>query len=215
MLSRPTSDTDRAADVVRFGYHGSSTLVRGLIQDAGFDDAGFLLREYDVTDPFRALRAGELDVMTVKFRVNEPDLAVSPVLAYDARAVVVGAGHPLAGRESVSIEELADYETFDRPGRMPAYVWDEVVPPRTPSGRPIRRAHQVSTIAELMRLVAGSSAVHISLASLAELAPPHVAVVPIHDLPSAPVAVAWRREERLPARVRTFVEAVGCEGDRR
>ncbi|MFE0375098.1 LysR substrate-binding domain-containing protein [Streptomyces inhibens] len=204
MPSRTTDDHGP----IRFGYHGSSALVRSLIRDAGFDDTGFLLREYDVIDPFRALREGELDVMSVKFRVDEPDLAVSPVLAHDARAAVVAAGHPLAGRESVSIEELADYEAFDRPGRMPAYVWDEVVPPRTPSGRPIRRSHQVSTIAEMMRLVAGSTAVHISLASLAEVAPPQVAVVPIHDLPSAPVAVAWRRAEPLPERVRAFVESV-------
>ncbi|MGW7528818.1 LysR substrate-binding domain-containing protein [Streptomyces sp. NPDC054783] len=200
----PTVDSEP----IRFGYHGSADLVRRLIDDAGLDDHDVELRQYDVTDPFRALRSGELDVMTVKFQVREPDLSVSRVLAHDARAAVVGIAHPLAGRSSVSIEELAAYETFARPGRMPAYVWDDVVPPRTPAGRPLRRCHQVSTIRQMMCLVAESTAVHISLASLADVAPPQVAIVPIHDLPSAPVAVAWRRGEELPGHVRAFVERV-------
>ncbi|MFJ9418672.1 LysR substrate-binding domain-containing protein [Streptomyces sp. NPDC101227] len=210
MPSRTTVDLDR----IRCGYHGSADLVRRLLHDAGLDDEEVALSQYDVTDPFRALRSGELDVMTVKFQVREPDLAVSPVLAHDARAAVVGTAHPLAGRASVSIEELAAYETFARPGRMPAYVWDEVVPPHTPAGRPLRRCHQVSTIPQMMRLVAESTAVHISLASLADVAPPQVAIVPIHDLPGAPVAVAWRRGAELPGCVRAFVERVqrgGCE----
>ncbi|MGW8555963.1 LysR substrate-binding domain-containing protein [Streptomyces tubercidicus] len=205
-----TVDPDR----VRFGYHGSADLVRRLIRDVGLDDHDVVLSQYDVTDPFRALRSGELDVMVVKFQVREPDLSVSPVLAHDDRAAVVASAHPLAGRASVSIEELAAYETFARPGRMPSYVWDDVVPPHTPAGRPLRRCHQVSTIPQMMRLVAESTAVHISLASLADVAPPQVVIVPIHDLPSAPVALAWRRGEELPRHVRAFVEQVqraGCE----
>jgi DNA-binding transcriptional LysR family regulator len=184
---------------IRFGYHGSRDLAERLVRAAGADRALSLV-EYDVNDPFRALRAGELDVMIVKFAPSEPDLAYSAVLDTDARAAIVGADHPLADRSSVSIEELADYDGFQCPGTFPPQVWDEVVPPMTPGGRVVRRRYSLTSTAALMDFVVRHQAVHISLLSLADVAPPQVRVVPIHDLPPAPVALAW-------VRPRPFVEA--------
>ncbi|MFJ8589464.1 LysR substrate-binding domain-containing protein [Streptomyces sp. NPDC093595] len=190
---------------IRLGYHGSAEVAHRILRLAGHDPAGVLLSQYDVADPFRGVREGGLDLMIVKFRLDEPDLAVSRVLTYDARAAVVGAGHPLAARASVSIEELADYDAFERPGTMPDYVWDEVVPPRTPAGRTIHRRHQVTDVPRMMALVAEEGAVHISLVSLADVAPPGIRVVPIHDLPPAPVALAWPRSTAPAPHIADFV----------
>ncbi|MFF9870383.1 LysR substrate-binding domain-containing protein [Streptomyces sp. NPDC013953] len=203
----PSSTTPSPAGppAIRLGYHGSVEVAHRILRLAGHDPAGVLLSQYDVADPFRGVRDGGLDLMIVKFRLDEPDLAVSRVLAYDARAAVVGAGHPLAGRESVSIEELADYDAFERPGTMPDYVWDEVVPPRTPAGRTIHRRHRVTDVPRMMALVAKEGAVHISLVSLADVAPPGIRVVPIHDLPPAPVALAWSRDAALAPHIAGFL----------
>ncbi|MFD0688731.1 LysR substrate-binding domain-containing protein [Actinomadura fibrosa] len=179
---------------IRLGYHGSPHVATRIVRAAGRAADEIDLAVYDIADPFRALRAGDLDAMVVKFGLAEPDLRRGAELATDARAVVVGDGHPLAGRASVSIEELAAFDAFDRPGRLPAYIWDEVVPPATPAGRPIRRRHRVRTVPEMFALVAAGEAVHVSLASLADIAPPGVRVVPVHDLPPAPVSLAWRRD---------------------
>ena len=184
--------TDRLP-TIRLGYHGSLRLPTRIAATAG-RPGSTELRQYDIRDPFRGLRAGELDVMIVKFNVKEPDLRCGAVLATDDRAAVVGARHPLARRDSVSIEELADFDTFRCPGAFPAYVWEEVVPPVTPAGRPIRRVHDMTSAADMMKLVAGGSAVHITVLSLADVAPLTVRVVPIHDLPPAPVALAWCRD---------------------
>jgi DNA-binding transcriptional LysR family regulator len=186
---------------IRFGYHGSRDLAERLVRAAG-GDRDFVLSEYDVSDPFRALRAGELDVMITKFAPSESDLAYSAVLDTDARAAILGADHPLADRSSVSIEELADYDGFQCPGTFPPQVWNEVVPPVTPGGRPINRRYSLASTAALMEHVVRHQAMHVSLLSLADVAPPAVRVVPIHDLPPAPVALAW-----VPARsyVRSFV----------
>ena len=200
----PTTGPD---PVIRLGYHGSVEVAHAIARLAGPGHAEVRTSPYDVVDPFHGVRTGGLDVMIVKFSLREPDLAASRVLAYDGRAAVVGARHPLAGRASVSIEELADYSTFQRPGVFPDYVWDEAVPPRTPAGRPVDRRHQVSDIPRMMALVAEGEAVHISLAPLADVAPPAVRIVPIHDLPPAPVALAWRRGGKLPAHVREFITA--------
>jgi DNA-binding transcriptional LysR family regulator len=188
---------------LRFGYHGSTDVPTAIIRAAGYCEDEVELREYAVADPFRLLREGELDMMIVKFTVREPGIACSGVLATDARAAIVGADHPLAARASVSIEELAGFDAFHCPGSMPPYVWDEVVPPVTPSGRPIHRRHHLTTTAGMIDLVANAGAVHISLLSLADVVPPTVRVVPIHDLPPAPVAVAWVAG-RDDGRVRAF-----------
>lgn len=193
-------------DPLRFGYHGSTAAPTAIVHAAGLRDDEVELVEYAVADPFRLLRAGELDMMIVKFTVREPDLVCSGVLATDARAAILGADHPLADRTSVSVEELAGYDSFQCPGSMPAYVWDEVVPPRTPKGRSIRRRHPITTTGGMLDLVRTTDAVHISLLSLADIAPPSVRVVPIDDLPPAPVAVAWVAG-RDDTRVRAFAAA--------
>ncbi|BCB75185.1 hypothetical protein GCM10022251_34570 [Phytohabitans flavus] len=198
-------DTAAPTGPIRLGYHGSPVLTARIARVSGRGEQDVLMSPYDIADPFHTVRAGEVDVIVVKFGLREPDLEVSRTLAFDERAVVVGSGHPLAGRESVSIEELADYDAFDRPGRLPEYVWDQVVPARTPAGRPIRRRHRVTAIPQMMALVAEAGAVHISLQSLADVAPPGIRVLPIHDLPPAPVAFAWRRDPAPPRHVREFI----------
>ncbi|NUU25621.1 MAG: LysR family transcriptional regulator [Streptomycetaceae bacterium] len=199
--------THPAPPDIRFGYHGSKLIATRIIEAAGYDPAvGFVLSEYDIADPFRMLRDGEQDVMIAKFALDEPDLACGPVLLSEDRAIVVRADHPLAGRGSVSIEDVADYACFERPGTMPAYVWDEVVPPTTPSGRVLKRVHQVETVPQMMALVATTDAVHVSLASLTDLAPSQIRIVPIHDLAPAPVVLAWRRD-LAAEHVRAFLAA--------
>lgn len=198
-------DPAAATTPVRLGYHGSPVLAGRIAGAGGRGERDVLLSTYDIANPFHTVRTGEVDAIIVKFEMREPDLEVSRTLAFDGRAAVVGAGHPLAGRESVSIEELADYDAFDRPGLLPAYVWDQVVPVRTPAGRPIHRRHRVTAIPQMMALVAEAGAVHISLQSLADVAPPGIRIVPIHDLPPAPVALAWRRDPAPPRHVREFV----------
>lgn len=192
---------------IRLGYHGSPSIATRILHQAGRTESDARPSQYDIADPFRALLEDQLDVMIVKFGVDEPALRCSKTLGYEPRAAVVRAQHPLAARDSISIEEVAAYSVFDRPGVFPASIWDEVVPPRTASGRELRRRHRVATVPEMMALIASSDAVHVSLASLAEIAPPSIRIVPIHDLPPAPVALAWRRGIELPAHVQSFIEA--------
>ncbi|BFV55547.1 hypothetical protein KCMC57_up06510 [Kitasatospora sp. CMC57] len=200
---------------VHLGYHGSAEVAHRITALAGATEAAEL-SQYDIADPFRGLRHGELDLAIVKFGLREPDLAVSRVLGWDARAVVVAVEHPLAlaGAASVSVEDIARYDAFHCPGQLPGYVWDEVVPPYTPGGRPIVRRHQVGAIPEMLALVASGAAVHLSVASLADIAPPTVRVLPVHDLPPAPVALAWHRGADLPLHVRKFIATAEAEASR-
>src|ERR1700738_161976 len=125
------SRTAAPAPPIRFGIHGSPVLAIGILRDARHDEGQVRWCGYDVADPFRGLRAGETDVMIVKYAVHEADLAVSRPVAHDPRAVLLGVHHPLAGRSSVSLDDLADYDAFECPGEFPADVWDQIVPPHT------------------------------------------------------------------------------------
>jgi DNA-binding transcriptional LysR family regulator len=195
--------TDRPGPI-RFGYHGSLPAARAIVHAAGRRDDEVELSQYDLMDPFRSLRGGLLDVMIIKFEQCEKDLRYSAVLTTDPRAAVLGVGHPLAGRESIGLEELADFDSFRCPGTFPTDVWDQVVPPRTPAGRPIRRRHELVDLATMVDTITRTTAVHISLLSLADVAPPGTRVVPIHDLPPAPVGLAWLRDLE-PGPVHDFV----------
>ncbi|MEV6549463.1 LysR substrate-binding domain-containing protein [Streptomyces sp. NPDC051597] len=190
---------------VRLGIHGSPDLAAAIIRAAGRDASEVELVGYEVGDPFRGLRAGELDVMIVKYGLEEPDLAVSRPVALDPRAVIVGAHHPLATHASVSVEELAAYEGFRCPGAFPEYVWDEVVPPRTPKGRRIRRAYEMGTVKGLMGTLSGTDAVHLTFQSLEAIAPARMKVIPIVDLPPAPVSLAWLRDPGPAAHTARFI----------
>lgn len=189
---------------IRFGYHGSLRAAQALVRTAGHPVEEFSFAEYDITDPFGALRRDDLDLMIVKFRCTEADLEYSAPVGTEQRVAVLGAHHPLAGRASVSVEELADYDAFRCPGTFPLGIWDEVVPPRTPAGRPIRRRHELTGTASMMATVTRTDAVHLSLRSLADIASEAVRVVGIRDLPPAPVRLATRRG-RAADGVRAFV----------
>ncbi|MER7462181.1 LysR substrate-binding domain-containing protein [Streptomyces sp. NPDC097981] len=190
---------------VRLGVHGSTHLASCLVAAAGHPHASVEYVPYEVTEPFGPLRAGRMDIMVVKYDPLEPDIAVSRPVGFDGRAVLVGAHHPLAGRATVSVEEVAEYEGFRCPGDFPARVWDLVVPPRTPRGRAIRRVHAMTTLTAMADLLGSTSAMHLSFQSLDAVVPPDIKVVPVHDLPPSPVAFAWLRGTEPPAHVRQLV----------
>ncbi|MFF2352732.1 LysR substrate-binding domain-containing protein [Kitasatospora sp. NPDC058115] len=192
---------------VRFGVHGSSHLARRLIAAAGTDPDTVEFVPYEVTEPFRLLREGAMDLMIVKYDLFEADIAASATLAQDHRAVIVGEHHPLAGRDEVSIEEAAEYDAFSCPGDFPPYVWDLIVPPRTPAGTPIRRVHPMTTQEGMAAVLATTQAVHVSFQSLADVVPPHIRVVPMRGLPPAPVMIGWLRGARLSPEAAALVAA--------
>jgi DNA-binding transcriptional LysR family regulator len=201
----PTLPTHTPLDTIRLGIHGSDHLASRVVTAAGYAQSSVEYVPYEVTEPFAPLRAGHLHIMIVKYDPDEPDIVVSDPVGFDGRAVLVGAHHPLADRDTVSIEEVADYDGFQCPGDFPANVWDLVVPPRTPQGRTIRRVHSMTTLPKLVELLGGTMAMHVSFQSLDAVLPVHIRVVPVHDLPPSPVALAWLRGAELPDHVRAFV----------
>lgn len=189
---------------IHLGIFGTPALAADILRAAGHPVDQYW-HYYEIADPFRQLRSGETDLMIIRYSVQDADLAVSRPVAEDPRAALLGAHHPLAARDSLSLDELADYDAFDAPGVFPADVWDRIVPPHTATGRPIRRTRRMTTFAHLAEVLAETDAVHLSFSSLHTVAPPGIAVVPIRDLPPAPVTLCWLRDAVLPDHVARFI----------
>jgi hypothetical protein len=104
--------------------------------------------------------------------------------------LAVAATHPLAAKESISIEEVADFDVMQPPDSFPRELFDELVPPRTPSGRELRRKINVVSFHEVLSLVALGRAVHPTVRSLPVIRD-DIQLVPIRDLPSMSLGLIW------------------------
>jgi DNA-binding transcriptional LysR family regulator len=164
-----------------------------------------VVSEVFFTDPLGALRRGEIDLLAARLPIEQPDLVVGPTLASEPMVLAVAGDHPLANREAVSIEELADYRVAPITDE-PKELIDAVMPRRTPSGRPIRRLpRRPKTPHEVTALIARGRIVHPTVPSFAEyFGQPGIKYVPIRDMPPLRSGLLWRRRASDP-RLREFI----------
>lgn len=163
------------------------------------------LEEVETFDAYRTLRRGDIDVLCNWSAVDEPDLTAGTVFANYERALAVAPSHRLARRRSVSVEELANEEVALPPMTTPSAVYDLLVPPRTPSGRPIRRTQPIRTINEILSLVARGRIVHPTSSRVPIFARDDVVLIPISDLPPIPLGLVWSTARENP-RIRALDE---------
>ncbi|HMI70891.1 MAG TPA: LysR family transcriptional regulator [Solirubrobacteraceae bacterium] len=162
-----------------------------------------VVSEITWTDPLGPLRRGEVDLTAIRFPLRQPDLVVGPVLTTDARALAVADDHPLAGRSTVCVEDLADYEVAAGTPAIPQELIDALLPRKTPSGRPIAR-RTVSGAVQTLAMVARGEIVHATVASLPDyMSYPGITYIPIVDLPPCDAGLVWRASEETPA-IRAF-----------
>jgi DNA-binding transcriptional LysR family regulator len=171
-----------------------------------------------IKDPFSPLRRGKLDVVVNWLPVGEPDLTDGPALAYYDRVLAVSPGHRLAARESISLEELADEVVNRPPATFPTSFADAIYPLRTPSGRIIRRvalgpdnSDDEWSYGALIAAVARGELVHPTMRGVAALELENLVLVPIRDLPCAPLGLIWRNAAE-DARIRALAEVARSEG---
>ncbi|GGV36038.1 LysR family transcriptional regulator [Kitasatospora herbaricolor] len=152
------------------------------------------VRLSSLEDPFGKLRAGECDVFVAWLPVEEPDLTVGPTLFTDPRILAVSEDHPLAGRSTVALEELADFPNAT--GRIGLDYWEEgYMPFTTPRGRPIERVHQVADSAELIDMVTMGEIIQPFPSHVTRYwGMPNVRWLPIRGLPPLSFVLVWRTE---------------------
>src|SRR3954469_3937986 len=156
-------------------------------------------------NPLDWLRADEPDLLAMRLPLDEPDVTIGPILSREERILAVARSHPLAGRRSVCLEDLAGY-TLPYASTLPAATMDAFVPARTPSGRPLRRVEH-RTVADAIVRAATGETVHPTVRSFLEhFRHPDVIGVPIRDLPASETALVWLSANRS-AKIRAFVHS--------
>ncbi|MDI6105268.1 LysR substrate-binding domain-containing protein [Actinoplanes sp. NEAU-A12] len=147
-----------------------------------------------------------MDLQIAWLPVLEADLTVGPVIYIEPVVLAVGATHRLAGRESISYEDLGDEIVMG--GAEPDYWREALVPRTTPSGRPIRIGPIVTDYGDMIPILSNCEAVSPAHAHAIRYFPrPDLAYVPIRDAPPARWALI-RRTAAEAEHVRAFVRVV-------
>lgn len=118
-------------DTVTFGVMGpmwQDLAPMTAVFRSRFPQVDFRLREVRIDDPFTPIRNGEVDVALLWLPVDEPDLRVSAVAFTEPIVLMVGRGHELAERSSVSLDELGAYDVLPSGLRLPDY-WEAAISP--------------------------------------------------------------------------------------
>ena len=165
------------------------------------------IREARYSDFLELLRAGEIDVMLVPVPVREPDLAASPVLFREPSVLAVSARHPLARRDSVCLEDLAVDKVL-RPRGLPGYMDESLVPRQTPSGKPVERGADFSTVQEMLSLIgAGRGIFPVPAHARRFDSRPDITYLPIRDGLPRERRLIWRTAAET-SRIRAFHHTV-------
>ncbi|MEU6657860.1 LysR family transcriptional regulator [Streptomyces sp. NPDC046821] len=155
-------------------------------------DVDLRIQEIHFTDPFGPLRDGSAQVATCWLPVREPDLTVGPVVVAEPLLLMVAADHPLAARDSVGMEDLADWLLPQSAVPVPDYWLQTLVPTHTPGGRPVRRGPKVSTFQEVAAVVAAGEAISLVHGDAARYYPwPGLRYLRPYDAPLGTWVLIW------------------------
>ncbi|MFJ2738141.1 LysR family transcriptional regulator [Streptomyces sp. NPDC087440] len=150
------------------------------------------LREMQIVDGLRRLRAGDVDLLVVSLPHHEPDMVTGPVLFSEPRVLGVPSGHPLARRDSVSLEDLAAVRMLQVAGAFPDYWRADRTPRLTPAGRPVECGPEFETLQEALALIdAGEGAFVMGAQVTRFYARPGVTYLPLSDAAPLEWAPTW------------------------
>ncbi|MBB6174376.1 DNA-binding transcriptional LysR family regulator [Nocardiopsis mwathae] len=166
------------------------------------------MTEIPLSDPFGALRRGEVDAAVVLLPVEEPDLVAGVVFSQQRVTLAVPASHPFARRPRIGAEDLARIPLIPLDGPAPDY-WKKVhSPTATPEGCPIPQEEGVQTLQEGLTLIASGRGAMLLCGATAEYnRRSDVAFVPVSGLPDSALGLVLPRGREAP-RLESFAAAI-------
>jgi DNA-binding transcriptional LysR family regulator len=145
-------------------------------------------------DQTEVLRDGRADVSYIRLPADQSGLQVRPLLA-EPRVAVLPAGHRLAGKDTITIADLADEHLLQDPAAVPEWR-DIATEMRT---RRWRSAPVFRTVEEkLEHVAAGHGIVVLPLSTAVFYTRPGVAYSHVSNIPPNQVCLAWDATRRSP-----------------
>lgn len=176
-----------------------------------FPDADVRTAHVDWTERTTVLPELRVDVLVTRLPFPTDGAQVT-VLYEEPRALVLPVGHRLAGKESVTLDDISDEPLV----RVADETWNAYwrIDPR-PDGRPAPDGPLADALEDKFELVASGQALAITALPRAGTLRPDVTAVPMHGVEPAHVVLATRAEERgrlvaaFRKAARTFLKAPG------
>jgi DNA-binding transcriptional LysR family regulator len=168
------------------------------------------VRFADLLDPTGGLRRGESDVAKVYGPFDTTGLELLQLWT-EPRGVAVGATHPLAARDAITVEELVAEPTFGFP--TPDPHWREFwTAGAHRGGRPPVIAAEFRSLDALLEAIRAGLGVHITTQPLAR-STSGIAWVPVEGLEPLEHFLAWRAGDDRPGVVALAAAARAVAGD--
>jgi DNA-binding transcriptional LysR family regulator len=144
-------------------------------------------------EPREALLDRRVDAAVTRLPIRTDGLHVT-ILYDEPRLLLVPLDHRLAGKESVTLEDIADEPI----PRMPDPAWNAYwrIDPR-PDGSPAPDGPFVAAVEDKLEVIAAGQAVAIIPAGVRTASPrPDLTTVPLHDVEPSHVVLATRADDR-------------------
>ena len=143
-------------------------------------------------DQTEVLHDGRADVSYIRLPVDQSGLQVQALLA-EPRVAVFPAGHRLAGKDTISVADLADEHLLQDPAAVPE--WRDIATEMRTRRRP--RVPVFRTVEEkLEHVAAGHGIVLLPLSTAVFYTRPGVAHSHVSDIPPNQVCLAWDATRR-------------------
>lgn len=180
---------------------------------AEYPNCQLRIREVSLADPFGPLAAGELDLQFSEWPIDDPEICAGPILFSEPAALMVPAGHPLAGRSSASLEDLARGPLITFAGLSRGF--HEIhYPHRTPAGEHIEHLPVTMHFHETVEFIAAGKGITVVSARLQRyLRRDDIVYLPLADAPPLEYGLAWRNTRETPT-IRALVHTI-CQLARR
>ncbi|MFF9780489.1 LysR family transcriptional regulator [Streptomyces sp. NPDC013978] len=164
------------------------------------------VRNLTFVDMFGALLAGEVDAAFLRGPL--PGGIQSLRLATEPRVVCLPADDPLAGRETVTLADLADRAVVAMPPEVPRAWWDHLTVNPRPDGTPVRYGPVIRDTEAMVFAVTQKQAIAF-LPSAARHLYPRTGVTYVHcpELGVSTAELAWLPDHRDGPTVTALREA--------
>ncbi|MFC8125384.1 LysR family transcriptional regulator [Streptomyces sp. NPDC057302] len=205
---------------LRIGFQGTADArLMGAIADFQERHPGCVTEIVEVpfSDPFGAVRHGDVDTAIVLLPVQEPDLVLGPLFSRQPQTVAVSLRHPFAARASLRAADLAGTPLISATAPAPAYWRLAQAPSMSTSASATAAtppAPQVRTLQEGLTLVAAGRGAMLLCRPTAEYhGRSDVTFVTVEGLPDSVLGMVWRRDAETE-RVREFARSLRGAGPR-
>ena len=161
---------------------------------AAHPEIGVEVLRTDWTNQVSVLHDGRADIGYVRMPVDLAGLQSLPLFT-EARVAVLPTSHRLAGKEKVSIHDLADDHLLQHPDAVPE--WQSVAT-ELRNGRRSTFVDARSVEVKLERVASGRGFSVLPESTASYYQRPDVAWMPITDIPDNEVRLAWVSARRSP-----------------